>query len=356
LFSRRCSPPFPLCTRRFSLCQPFVHFLSLSLPLIHLFIHSFTSSLTHSHSLTHCIFALPSSFCSLSSLLVHSTLSLSLIPRDFNGRTGMTSYTPACSASDGQRLFVVSLTATNGTLSPSLSSNPAQTAFTRRLVLLESQPGPPSLSQVTWTVVSTYPPIESSDDNNNDNDSSSSIENDLDLLVGDFTAGTSVCQVDSVGNFVWLTSKSAAKVSDSPLTANITNVAKGVQYVVNSSGSGGAWSVVLTSRLAGTSAGTDYLWDGQVNKVNTLFSIAPGVFVHALASTQNANITLGVLTAGGSLVQSNQSWQVRKAGSAQIGLFVCFLRRKRALPRASMLKWIETSFWAFGESYLRISV
>jgi len=159
------------------------------------------------------------------------------------------------------------------------------------------------LSDVSWTVVSTYPPISS--DNNDD----SSFVNDLDQLVGEFTAGTSACQVDSVGNFVWLTSKSAVKTSDSSLTATISNTPKGIQYVVSSSGSGGAWSSISTSGLNGSST---YLWDDQANKVGALFSIAPGVFVHALGSTLNANITLGLLTAGGNLTQSSQTWQVRE--------------------------------------------
>ncbi|GJJ72120.1 hypothetical protein EMPS_04477 [Entomortierella parvispora] len=224
----------------------------------------------------------------------------------------MVYFTPACSASDGHRLFVVSLLDSDGTSNPSLTSLPAQSAFTRQLVLLESQSGPASLGTVSWTVISTYPPTNSSSSDN------STFVNDLDLLVGDFTQGMSTCQVDSTGNFVWLTSRSAVKTSGNPSNVTISNVPKGVQYVIGSSGNGGSWSLVSTSRQDGS----NYLWDDQINSVGALLSIAPGVFVHALGSTVNGNITLALMTAGGNLVQSTQTWEAPNVGSSPKAFFL----------------------------------
>ncbi|KAF9355109.1 hypothetical protein BGX26_006984 [Mortierella sp. AD094] len=211
----------------------------------------------------------------------------------------MGNFHPLCVASNGERFYLVSLQSLSATAD---SSDTFLTlgAHTRRIILLQSQLYPTSLKTTTWTIVDSYPSFNST-----------AQTNELDILVGDFASGTSNCQVDSKGNFVWISSKSAVKSTGDPSsTFQIISKTGGVQFSVGA-GSRGTWSLVKTSRLPGSQGGIDYVWNDE-GKVNALFTVAQGVFVHITASTTVPGITYGVLT-NNNLVQSNRTWTLDTA-------------------------------------------
>ncbi|KAF9383953.1 hypothetical protein BGX21_001439, partial [Mortierella sp. AD011] len=204
----------------------------------------------------------------------------------------MGNFRPFCVASNGERFYLVSLQPL-GPAADSPDAFPALGAYTHRIILLQSQLHPTSLKTTTWTVVDSYPSFNSTVQTN-----------ELDILVGDFASGTSNCQVDSKGNFIWISSKSVVK-SDPTSAPQITSKTSGVQFSVGK-GSEGTWSLIKTSRLPGSQGGIDYVWKDEGN-VNALFTIKQGVFVHVIASTTVPGITYGVLT-NNNLVQSNRTW------------------------------------------------
>ncbi|KAF9197858.1 hypothetical protein BGZ49_001542 [Haplosporangium sp. Z 27] len=207
----------------------------------------------------------------------------------------MGNFRPSCIASNGERLYLVSLQPLSA--NSTSDTNPAL-GYTRRIILLQSQLYPESLKTTSWTIVSSYPPYNST-----------SQTNELDTLVGDFASGTSNCQVDDKGNFVWISSKSVVKNTSKPSVEQITSKTSGVRYSVDTV-EGGAWSRIETSRQPG-SQGIDYIWNDE-GKVNALFSIAQGVFIHAIASSTIPGITFSILS-DNNLVQSNRSWSLDAA-------------------------------------------
>ncbi|KAF9169451.1 hypothetical protein BGX20_010307 [Mortierella sp. AD010] len=217
----------------------------------------------------------------------------------------MGNFRPFCVASNGERFYLVSLQPL-GPAADSPDAFPALGAYTHRIILLQSQLHPTSLKTTTWTVVDSYPSFNSTVQTN-----------ELDILVGDFASGTSNCQVDSKGNFIWISSKSVVK-SDPTSAPQITSKTSGVQFSVGK-GSEGTWSLIKTSRLPGSQGGIDYVWKDEGN-VNALFTIKQGVFVHVIASTTVPGITYGVLT-NNNLVQSNRTWILNVSSTTDVRLF-----------------------------------
>ncbi|KAF9115987.1 hypothetical protein BGX27_005424 [Mortierella sp. AM989] len=209
----------------------------------------------------------------------------------------MGNFRPFCAASNGERFYVASLQSLSDN-SGSSEVTPTLGAFSRRIVLLQSQSYSTPHEATNWTVVDSFPSF-----------TSNASTNDLDILVGDFANGTSNCQVDAKGNFVWISAKSASKNSSDISSTQITSRTSGIRYTVGA-GSGGIWSLIKTSRLPGLQ-GIDYIWNDE-GRVNVLFTIAQGVFVHATASSIAPDITLGVLT-DNNLVQSNKTWSLDAA-------------------------------------------
>ncbi|KAF9184513.1 hypothetical protein BGZ50_003613 [Haplosporangium sp. Z 11] len=190
----------------------------------------------------------------------------------------MSSHRFQCTTSNGERFFAANL--------QSFNTDPPITTRERQLVLLQSQKQPSSAKSITWEIVSTFRPT------------TESTLDDLNFLLSKLASDTNNCQVDSQGNFVWITSRA--------LTDPAPGLSKpiGIQYRVRA-GQDGVWSVINSSRLAGAQ-GTDYIWNGADN-VNALFALDPGVFVHALAFDTAPGIMLAVLE-GDTFVQSNRTW------------------------------------------------
>ncbi|KAF9897797.1 hypothetical protein BX616_004969 [Lobosporangium transversale] len=203
-------------------------------------------------------------------------------------------FRPYCVASNGERFYLISLQPLDsGSVVP--NDDPARSAFTRRIVLLRSTSYPTSFGTNTWTIVGSYPPKSTAITTNN-----------YDVLVGDFALEMSNCQVDARGNFIWISAKSAAKDSTNPSqTTIVTTKPIGVQYSPGAEGesSQGTWSLISTSSLDPLG---NYIWSNE-SKANALFSMAQGVFVHAIGLSNAAGIALGLLS-GDNLVQSNVHW------------------------------------------------
>ncbi|KAG0261531.1 hypothetical protein BG011_000937 [Mortierella polycephala] len=190
----------------------------------------------------------------------------------------MSSHRFQCATSNGERFFAANL--------QSFSTDPSITTQERHLVLLQSQKQPSSAKSIAWEIVSTFRPT------------TESTLDDLNSLLSKLASDTNNCQVDSQGNFVWITSHA---LTDPPPGASKPI---GVQYRVRA-GQDGVWSAINSSRLAGAQ-GKDYIWSGM-DKVNALFALDPGVFVHALAFDTAPGIMLAVLE-GDTFVQSNRTW------------------------------------------------
>jgi hypothetical protein len=139
------------------------------------------------------------------------------------------------------------------------------------------------LHDTTWSTLHTFP-----------SSSSSTLPNDTitNTLLNDLASGTSSCQVDHNGNFVWISSQSAVK-STTP---------SGIHFTVDPAATRGlgTWSVIHTSSQPDDK-------EGDPPNVNTLFSIAEDVFVHAAITETGVRLAL---LSGNNLIQSNRIWSL----------------------------------------------
>ncbi|KAF9586113.1 hypothetical protein BGW38_009564 [Lunasporangiospora selenospora] len=178
---------------------------------------------------------------------------------------------PHCVASNAARIYIIYFYPLD--LTGPISVDPLTAAFKRRVVLAQTQERPSTPSSIQWSL----PAISSSS-------LSSANLGELDALFGDFALGTSSCQVDMFGNFVWITSQSVTSTPDG--TRQSIPKPRGIMFSVKD-----GWSFVETF----AEGEATYQWSNQTFS-SSLFSTTQSRFFHSLIPVGSSNILFGSLS------------------------------------------------------------